>query len=116
MREARIIVPHNGRLDIAALEDDMIAAFGGFTSYPAWGGWKNGQGQAVTESVTVYDIAAPIGHNTSMKLYSFAARLIEAGEEEVYIRQPNGHVELVRGEDLCCRLGECDICAPGSRP
>lgn len=100
-REARIIAPqrdNDGREVEAALqslEQSLSHSFGGFTRTAGYGGWFDG-GKVVKEAVHVYDVACDLTSDTAVKLRHIAVGLLrDARQQAVYLRYPNGHVEIV---------------------
>lgn len=102
MFEARIILPQNdnqGR-EISAvnklLASRIVSEFGGVTVTLGHGMWKDPKGRVVAEAVVVYDIAVVPGAATEYALEQIAAEAcINAGQECVYLRYPDGEVVFV---------------------
>ena len=105
MTEARIIIPLAVPPDaVRVAELAMERLFGGFTRYNATGSYLADNGDTVRELVTVYDIAIPIGRRVDVvlardNLQDIARDLLATGQECIYIRLPNGAVELFDGTD-----------------
>lgn len=96
LREARIILVQNDlRLDGTLIA--IAAAFGGFTSYSAQGGWTDPKDNSFKrEEVLIVDIAYEQNTETDMKLFEIAMKYREdAKQQEVYLRYGNGHVQMV---------------------
>lgn len=105
MKLAKIILPErdNNNESLSwqhqALQDLLIANFGGFTMTKGFGGWVNAERQPFTvvmrENVWVYDIA--MQRADTPKLRSLAQQLAaDAKQEAVMIVTPNGDVEFVK--------------------
>ncbi len=102
-REARIIVPRNdndGRplgAVIAAFESMCCRQFGGFTRAESFGVWFDNSAQRViAESVFAYDIACDLSSDTAVKLRHLAVNLLrDARQSAIYLRYPNGVIEIV---------------------
>lgn len=100
-REARIIAPQRDNAGayvtdaLQSLEKSLAHYFGGFTRAEGFGGWFDGN-NIVQEAVYVYDIAADLTSDTAVKLRHIAVALLrDARQQAVYLRYPNGHVEIV---------------------
>lgn len=100
MREARLILPNadnDGQpLSFAHdwLKGELIGAFGGYTATPSQGGWRSPNGTIYEEPGTAYDIACDDGCDAYLRgLAQRIGRL--ARQQAVYLRQPNGVVEIV---------------------
>ncbi len=97
MKEARIILPHNGALtpDVIAAEEAIFTCFGGSTISSASGNWRHPNGSIVREIVRVVDIAYDPNNENDRKLFDLAQRYREvSGEVSMYIRYSNGHVQI----------------------
>lgn len=97
LREARIIIPTAvpATCRIAA-ESMMIAAFGGFTSHPAIGAWRDGNKRSVIEDTLIYDIAVDAVPDSGIKLHQIATYIRNHGSQDcVYLRTYDGTVSLV---------------------
>lgn len=100
MKEARIIAVVRGPQDMVALQtlqNAIITAFGGFTRYQAHGAWRNPRtGETVYDQSYVFDIAVQDILPTRVKLEELAkAYGRSTGQEEVYLRYPNGNVTFI---------------------
>lgn len=102
MREARIVVPlfSNKGLSLAPLilefERSLLEHFGGFTSYAGRGSTMAQEGAALSEQIRIYDIAALDVDAEHAKLRAIALWFGRRAEQlEMYLRYPNGDVELV---------------------
>lgn len=100
MREARLILPNrdNDGNTLAQchayLKGALIGAFGGYTATPSQGGWKGPDGRIYEEAGTAYDVAVADGCESYLReLAGNIGRM--ARQEAVYLRQPNGVVEIV---------------------
>ena len=107
MREAQIILPladNNGAAypDVLdALEQRLIRTFNGFTYAPATGAWVGPHNKLYREAVRVYSIAMEDTRANAAALRSIAnLTRMEARQEAVYIRLPDGEVEFVSGDCL----------------
>lgn len=102
MREARLILPNadNDAKPLTAahawLKGELIGAFGGYTATPSQGGWRGPDGRIYEEAGTAYDIACEEDGACAAYLRKLAQRIGRmARQEAVYLRQPNGVVEIV---------------------
>lgn len=100
-REARIIVPVAGLSmggEDVHLENKLYGFFGGFTMFPARGGWLAPNGHKYVDQVFIYDIACD-DNEASVRDLRMIARWVarEYDQQCVYLRLPNGSVEFVGG-------------------
>lgn len=113
LREARIVMPYNAARDVRTdhdnLRGDLVGAFGGYTASYGSGAWRNDAGDTVTDVVAIYDVAIEAERDatwdTLFQIAMAAGR--ELKQEAVYIRYPDGHVEIaqVHGSQPEDRLG-----------
>lgn len=96
LKEARIVMPIViGSSAHGSMQDALLQAFGGFTSYQGQGQWLDG-GETEYDDVIVYDVAAENNVDAMSKLRSIAMTAGQAlGQKAVYIRFPDGRVEIV---------------------
>ena len=104
MKLARIILPerdnNNGSLSWQhqALQDILVARYGGFTMTKGFGAWAN-DGTIKREPVWVYDVAMERAAVVDFrKLAADTAR--DAAQECVMIVTPQGDVEFVKPSAL----------------
>lgn len=101
MKLARIILPERDNQGESlswqhqALQNMLVARYGGFTMTQGQGGWKSPEGRAVHEPVWVYDVAMK---NDEVVYFRTLARDIagDARQECVMIVTPQGEVEFVK--------------------
>lgn len=102
-KEARIIVPSETK-DGRPLADHVVfdilqevaKLFGGFTAWAGMGGYVMADGEVKQEKVTIVDMAVKNDKSTREQLEAIATGLKVAGEQEtVYLRLPDGKVELI---------------------
>lgn len=97
LREARVVMPMplDGMRHHEAMRRQFIKAFGGYTAQVGNGGWMDpATGEIIDEPVVIYDVAIKPGEN--VKLYLIARDTAKAlGQKAVYIRYPDGVVEIV---------------------
>jgi hypothetical protein len=99
MKEARIVMPENTGINESvvhtALTQELLEAFGGFTSHRGQGAWLD-NGKTVWDDVVIYDIACDENRDyTYDKLFEIAQRAGRALDQQaVYIRYPDGFVEI----------------------
>ena len=97
MLEARIVIPPTAIRAVGrpTLIEKLIDTFGGFTSYPAIGGFHD-MGETIMDNVTVYDIAMPDTTASLERLAGIVGWLFEhTAEAAIYARLPGGHVAIV---------------------
>lgn len=104
LKEARIVMPIIGDgadVDHDKLRNDLLNAFGGYTYTRGAGAWRNSFGQSIIDSVGVYDIALEADRDASWdQLFQIAmAAGRELKQEAVYIRYPDGTVEITKVND-----------------
>jgi hypothetical protein len=77
MTTAKIYVPTDVCDDVhSEIQTRMADEYGGFTAYEGQGGWKNDDGEIITENVRVYEVVAPSTADGG-KLYCFMGSLAE---------------------------------------
>jgi len=115
-REARIVLPAHGALDVIRnIESRLVAAFGGFTKLTGFGFWRAPNGQNDAEAVYVYDVAVPafMGGDCLVRdraWYGAVETLWDIARDAardlrqacVYVRFPDGEVHLITpsGRDI----------------
>jgi hypothetical protein len=96
LREAKIILPitNDGQsiMDLhTAMQRDLAATFGGFTVVFGDGGWIDGAGNLVNDTVAIYSIAAPVTPEANANIAGLAMLYgHRANQEAVYYVQPDG--------------------------
>lgn len=106
MREARVILPmydndgHSLEHVHTYLKQQLCLAFGGYTAIKSFGGWMDRKtGKLYEEEGTAYDIACDDTQVTKDVLLGLAQILINlASQEAIYLRLPNGDVQIVEPE------------------
>jgi hypothetical protein len=106
MQEALLIVPNadNDGASLAALRDSiasqMCDAFGGVTENDAQGLWKDDSGKVYSEPVTRLVSAADDTQANVAELESLARQVLHDGKQKaVYLRLPNGQVEIIESKE-----------------
>lgn len=105
MKCARIILPErdNDNQTLAwqhqALQDQLIANFGGFTMTKGHGGWQQPHGSIVREAVQVYDIAMERADTPTLRRIAGQVAA-DARQDCVMMVTPNGDVEFVKPVQL----------------
>ena len=101
MREARIILP------IVSLEREhttvhkglrrlLCQSFGGCTVTQGSGAWVDGEGNTITETVTIYDVAVePTTLNGARVIQLAHNAASDLNQEAVYVRLPTGNVLIL---------------------
>lgn len=104
MKLARIILPErdNDNQSLAwqhqALQDQLIANFGGYTMTKGHGAWARPDGTTQRETVQVYDIAMERADTPTLRaIVADIAR--DAKQDCVMMVTPNGDVEFVKPID-----------------
>lgn len=100
MREARIIMPlvstdsqHTREHD--RLKRALAQNFGGYTVTIGSGGWVDGRGFLIRETVAIYDIAMPDTKLNRSRVRDLAyLTAVELKQESVYVRTPDGNVHI----------------------
>ena len=102
MYEASIILPvrdNSGNalaVLLERLEEQLTLLYGGVTIHSAKGRYMCDNGNMVSEPVHIVTVAIPNGDLAENTLRQFAARFArDAGQETVYLRLPDGHVEFI---------------------
>lgn len=94
------------RIAVGEAQNDIVAAFGGFTGYRGEGAWTSPTGKAEREDVVIVDIAYEPSKENDAKLHDIAWQFLKnANQVEVYLRYGNGHVQMVQ-ELSCMNNGE----------
>jgi hypothetical protein len=103
VKEARLVLP-NKSVHVTAIQAaiaSVAAIFGGYTQYLGTGFWEG-----ETEPVRILDIAMEKKRELEIALYDIADAFREAtNQEAVYVRYPNGNVQLVTAQS-CFDNGE----------
>lgn len=103
LREARIILINSAE-HVLAMRDCLNAiglAFGGYTQILGMGAWQPTEGNLLSESVRMVEIAYQPSRENDEKLYDIANEYRQAAKQfSVYLRYGNGHVQLV--EAMSC--------------
>lgn len=104
MREARIIVPTENAVHMAALDKlkkAIVLVFGGLTVTSGVGYWTSPKGVTEREMVSILEISYEPSKINDAKLFDIAWQFREdAHQVEVYLRYGNGHVQMV--QELSC--------------
>lgn len=99
VKEARIIFPRetpNQNTAIYQMNRAIIAEFGGASEFVGNGFWKAPNGKEFAEEIIAFDIAYEPSDENDAKLYDIAWHAMnQAGEQSVYLRYGNGHVQLI---------------------
>jgi hypothetical protein len=106
MHESLIIVPQcdNDGKSLAALRDSiasqMCDSFGGVTETDSRGLWKDHDGKLFSEPVTELVSAADDTQANRAALESLARQVLSDGRQKaVYLRLPNGDVEILESKE-----------------
>lgn len=102
LREAQIVLPtvNNAGQSLAKAHSDLtrsiIAKFGGVTITEGKGAWTAEDGKLFAEPVDIYTFAAPTDNNSRQWISARAYALLgEAGQLAIFVRYPDGEVEIV---------------------
>jgi hypothetical protein len=94
-REACIICPGRASLPWFDLERSLVKQFGGFNRIEAWGAWHDGS-KIITESNYTYTIAMLDTPYNREGLVNIAKQFrLDADQDCVYVRMPDGTVTYV---------------------
>lgn len=102
--EAKIIMPSpttpEGVRASEELTSELIDEYGGLTKRSAYGFWRDDHGTMHAELATEYVVAVPWSEGGDLEVWNHlrdaALRAGKtAGEQAVYIRMPDGTVELL---------------------
>ena len=100
-REAKIICPNTAKAPgnapraLYLAQRDCVLAFGGYTAAQGDGGWIDDHGTLIAEPVTILTIACGPTPEQWQALDAIADTVGRmACQECVYIKYPNGNVEL----------------------
>lgn len=95
MKEARIVMPAGSLHAHQIMAEQLIDAFGGYTSVAGSGGWDSGT-EVSTEPVVVYDVAMEDTDANVDRLGEIALDAARAlRQKAVYIRRPDGEVLIL---------------------
>ena len=103
MREATLILPWSEfdplNKAVFDVEKHLCAAFGGCTSTPSYGFWRNAEGETVGENVRVITVAGDMDNPENIsKLFDVAhSYKMDAEQQEVYLKV-NDQVYMVGRE------------------
>ena len=102
MYEASIILPVRDNSGNALttllnrIEEQLMVIYGGVTIHSAKRSYIMDNGNIISEPVHIVTVAVPKGDLSENTLRQFAARFArDAGQETVYLRLPDGHVEFI---------------------
>jgi len=95
--EATVIVPTSNFSEYRQLlQARTVAAFGGMTVTTCYGYWADVHDEIIAEPVEVWTIAMEDTQRNTDYLYGIAEQIKrELGEEAVYVKFPDQHVEII---------------------
>lgn len=120
LKEARIVMPDfplDGHPDPKAhsvLKAALVNTFGGYTASHGTGGWMAPDGRLMMDSVAIYDVAINAERGTDLaQLAQIAATAGRALKQQaVYVRYPDGDVEIMDLGSIPARPGLKDRVVP----